>query len=417
MSSVRRLVAVLVVGLFGFLPDSAAAQDPVSTGAAVLAASDFEDFRGQRVGVIVNHTSRVGEQHLVSLMHAAPEVTVGAIFGPEHGWRGTEEAGISVKDGRDTETGAPVYSLYGEHRKPAPAMLEGLDVLVFDIQDVGARFYTYISTMGLAMQAAAEAGLPFVVLDRPNPLSGAYVSGFMLEEEHTSFVGQYAIPIAHGMTVGELAQMIKGEALLPGLSTLDLRVAAMDGYERTMQWPDTELPWVQTSPNVPDFETALVYPGTCLFESTSASEGRGTNAPFLLVGAPWADGNALESVLNGAQLPGVRFAAAEFSPEPMPGKDMNPKQKGIILEGVRIAVTDRSSYLPVETGIHVLHAFYQAAPDKEGFLSRPQWLEKLSGTGRLLVMLQAGNAPGAIISAWQEEVAAFREARATYLQY
>ena len=404
--------------LFAGLPMGlACGQSAVETGAEVLAESDFADFRGQRVGLIVNHTARVGDRHLVSLMHEAAEVTVGAIFGPEHGWRGTEEDGVAVRDGHDTETGAPVYSLYGDYLRPSPAMLRELDVLVYDIQDVGARFYTFISTMGLAMQSAASAGLPFVVLDRPNPLSGTYVSGFVLEPEYDSFVGRYAIPIAHGMTVGELARMIAGEDLLPGLENLQLRIIAMRGYDRAMQWPDTQLPWVNTSPNIPGFETALVYPGTCFFEATSASEGRGTITPFVLLGAPWVDGGVLARTLTDADLPGVRFVAARFEPKPIPGMDMNPKLSGIRLEGVEIRVTDRRQYQPVETGMHILHTFYHAAPDKSGFLSRPSWLNRLSGTARLLDMLREGKAAEEIVRAWQPEVLAFREARAMYLLY
>ena len=391
--------------------------EPVKTGAQVLVESGFEALAGKRVGLIVNHMARVGEAHLIDLVHEAPNVTLAALFGPEHGLRGNEEDGIEVADGRDDRTGAPVYSLYGKTRKPTPAMLADLDVLVFDIQDVGARFYTFISTMGLAMQAAAEAGLPFVVLDRPNPLGGDYVSGFVLEPEHTSFVGQYPIPIAHGLTVGELARMIKGEGLLPGLDALQLDVVAMAGWQRAMLWPQTGLPWINTSPNIPGFETALVYPGACFFEATAGSEGRGTETPFTLLGAPWADGQALADTLNARSLPGVRFEAATFSPRPIEGMDTNPKLDGQSLEGIRYAVTNASAFRPVEAGIHVFHAFYQQAPDVDGFLTRQAWLAKLSGTTRLGAMLAQGTRPEAIVAAWQEEVTAFRTRREGYLLY
>ena len=412
-------MSALVMVLWGhFFAGALSAQEAaVKTGAEVLAAREFADFRGKRVGLIINHTALVNGRHLVSVMHEAPEVTVGAIFGPEHGWRGTEEDGVAVSDGIDTETGAYVHSLYGQHRQPTSAMLNGLDILVFDIQDVGARFYTFISTMGLAMQAAAAAELPFVVLDRPNPLSGNYVSGFVLEAKQVSFVGQYPIPIVHGMTTGELARMIAAENLLPGLQELQLEVIPMEGYYRTMQWPDTHRPWVNTSPNIPAFVNALVYPGTCFFEATAASEGRGTRTPFVLLGAPWAEGEDLARQLNDVQLPGVEFLPARFTPEPIPGMDINPKLEGEVLSGIRIQVTDRKKYMPVETGIHILHAFYAAAPDKNAFLSRPEWLNRLSGTQRLLRMLQEGYAPEAIIRAWEPEVRAFREMRAMYLLY
>ncbi len=213
------------------------------TGADILVESGFDRIAGHTVGLIVNHTALVGDEHLINLVHASPKVTLGAIFGPEHGLRGTAEDGEAVQDGVDQITGAPVYSLYGKTRRPTPEMLSDLDVLIFDIQDVGARFYTFISTMGLAMQSAAEAGIPFVILDRPNPLSGAYASGFVLEPEVQSFVGQFSIPIAHGLTVGELATMVKGEALLPGLDSLGLEIIPMQNWTRSMQWTDTGRPW------------------------------------------------------------------------------------------------------------------------------------------------------------------------------
>ncbi len=393
------------------------AQGPVKTGAMVLAEGGFARFEGRRVGLIVNHTARVDTVHLIDRAHRAG-VEIAALFGPEHGLRGTAARGEAVADGYDERTGAPIYSLYGDTRKPTPEMLEDLDALVFDIQDVGARFYTYISTMGLAMLAAAEAGIPFIVLDRPNPLGGAYVSGFVLEPEQQSFVGKYPIPVAHGMTVGELARMIRGEGMLPGLEDLELEVVEMTGWERTLRWPQTGLPWIAPSPNLPTFETALAYPGTCFFEATAASEGRGTARPFLRLGAPWADGAALADTLNARDLPGVRFHALRFTPEPNAGA-ASPKLEGQALRGVRIEVINPSAYRPVETGIHVLHAFYQQAQRKgvEDFIARPDWLDTLAGTERLLEMLRRGARPEAVIAAWQFDVQIFREQRRPYLLY
>ena len=389
----------------------------VKTGAQVLVESGFRLLDGKRVGLIVNHTARVGEAHLIDLVHDAPNVELRALFGPEHGLRGTTEDGVEIADGRDDRTGVPVYSLYGQTRKPTPAMLGDVEILVFDIQGVGARFYTFISTMGLAMQAAAEIGLPFVVLDRPNPLGGVYTSGFVLEPEHTSFVGQYPIPITHGLTVGELARMIQGEGFLPGLENLQLDVVEMEGWQRAMLWPETGLPWINTSPNIPGFETALVYPGACFFEATAASEGRGTETPFTLLGAPWADGQTLADTLNARGLPGIHFEAATFSPRAIEGMDTNPKLEGQTLQGIRHVVTDGHTFRPVETGVHVLHAFYHQAPDVDGFLARQAWLMRLSGTTRLGEMLAQGARPDAIIAAWQAEVEAFRARRAGYLLY
>lgn len=397
--------------------DTATVKGTVRTGAAQLVESNFARLAGKTVGLVVNHTARVDTTHLISLVDGGKDVTVGALFGPEHGVRGTADAGEVITGGRDETTGAPIYSLYDETRAPTPEELDGLDALVFDIQDVGARFYTYITTMGRAMQAAAEADLPFVVLDRPNPLSGAYVSGFVLEPEHESFVGAYPIPIAHGLTVGELARMIKGERWLPGLDNLELEVIEVEGWERSMPWSETGLSWPRPSPNVPTFGTALVYAGTCFFEATSeASEGRGTRRPFTHVGAPWAEGQVLADTLGTRDLPGVRFHAARFTPEPNAG-DASPKFEGTPLQGIRIEVTDTSAYRPVETGIHVLHAFYHQAQGKGMKKFFSSGIERLAGTGRLREMFRSGTRPRTIIAAWQEDVRAFREQRRPYLLY
>lgn len=390
----------------------------VKTGAQRLAGDRFAGLTGRKVGLIVNHTARVGDAHLADLIHAAPHVTLAALFGPEHGLRGEGDAGETIADGRDPKTGAPVYSLYGRTKAPTPAMLKGIDVLIFDMQDIGARFYTYISTMGLAMQAAAKAGIPFMVLDRPNPLGGAYVAGFSVHRDNISFVSRFAIPQAHGLTVGELARMIKGEGLLPGLKNLELEVVGMEGWRRAMLWSDTGLPWVATSPAIPDFETALAYPGTGFLEATAASEGRGTDTPFRVAGAPWVDGEALATTLNGRTLPGVRFTPVRFTPERLGYMTADPKFSGKSVEGVRIDITDAHAYLPVETGIHLLHAFRaQARKARAAFIDRPDWLAKLAGTSRVNGMLRKGLGPEAIIAAWDRETETFRKARAPYLLY
>lgn len=402
--------------LLGCASNAAVDDPPVTTGAERLARTAFEPLAGRRVGLIVNHTARVDTVHLVDLLHEEPSVELVALFGPEHGIRGRADAGEAVPDGRDERTGVPIYSLYGAGRTPAPEMLDGLDALVFDIQDVGARFYTYISTMGRAMQAAAAHDVSFYVLDRPNPLGGTYVSGFVLEPEHTSFVGQYPIPVAHGMTVGELARMIRGEGLLPGMEDLDLHVVPMQGWRRAMRWPQTGLPWTAPSPNLPTVEAALVYAGTCFVEATAASEGRGTRTPFTLIGAPWADGRALAGTLRARSLPGVRFEEARFTPRAIEGMSSHPKLEGTALDGVRIHVTDVEAIRPVELGIHVLHALHGQAPDTVAFFDRG-WLAQLAGTERLHAMLADSAAPDAIAETWQDEVETFREHRTPYLLY
>ncbi len=394
---------------------------PVRSGAEVLAATDFDAVDGARVGLIVNHTARVDTAHLIDRIDRAPNVEVGALFGPEHGLRGTAGAGETVKDGQDVRTGAPIYSLYGDTRRPTPDEMDGLDALVFDVQDVGARFYTYITTMGLAMQAAAEANLRFVVLDRPNPLGGSYVSGFTLTPEQKSFVGKYPIPIAHGLTVGELARFIKEENLLSGLQDLDLTIVSMKGWSRDMQWPDTGRDWIAPSPNLPTWTTALVYPGMCFFEGVRVSEGRGTDHPFLQIGLPWdrSAASAVVDTLQARSLPGVSVETTTVAPTSRPEAAPSPRFEGQTLPGFRVRVTDRRAVRPVELGIHALQASYQRAEAENdtGFVNRPEHLTRLAGTERLQTLLEKGASPDSIIAAWTNDVAAFRERRAPYLLY
>jgi uncharacterized protein YbbC (DUF1343 family) len=391
---------------------------PVQTGAQRLVDADFAPLAGSvasgapRVGLVTNHTARVdtsdgGPAHLIDRMQASSNVELAALFGPEHGLRGTAEAGAGVEGGIDQATGVPVHSLYGQNKKPTARQTRDLDALVFDMQDVGARFYTYISTMGYAMQAAAEAGVPFFVLDRPNPI-GDRVEGFVLESRHESFVGLYPIPVTHGLTVGELAHVIQAEGWLPGLADLDLRIVEMEGYRRGMPWEETGLPWVPPSPNVPDVETARVYPGTALFEGTTASEGRGTRVPFTHVGAPWADADALAADLNARGLAGVRFEPATFTPVDLPGQATNPKWEGEQVRGVRLVVTDAAAFRPVATGVHVVEAVYRQAPrgaHRDFF--KADWLAKLTGTHRLRRMLVDGDPPETVVAAWDAEADAF----------
>ncbi|MBO0740608.1 MAG: DUF1343 domain-containing protein [Hyphomicrobiaceae bacterium] len=391
----------------------------VTVGAEVLARSQFAALAGKRVGLITNQTGRVGTEHLADLLSRAPNLKLAAILAPEHGFRGQAEAGAAVRGGVDANTGVPIHSLYGASRRPTPPMLRDLDVLVFDIQDIGARFYTYISTMGLAMQAAAAARIPFVVLDRPNPLGGAYVSGFVLEAPLRSFVGEYPIPIVHGLTVGELARMIHGEKWLGGLDGLELNVVAIEGWQRAMRWPATERAWVATSPNIPSFEAALVYPGMGLVGEAEVNEGRGTPTPFCLFGAPWIEGPRLVRSLNQLGLPGVIFRSEGFTPRSIPGVAAHPRFVGVALSGVRIAVSDTARVEPLEVGMHVLAEIAAEARARgiAPLFPNLKMFHAVSGTRRLGDMLMAGSDGGSIIAAWQSEVEEFRSRRARYLLY
>ncbi|MCP4085710.1 MAG: DUF1343 domain-containing protein [Actinomycetia bacterium] len=388
----------------------------VRTGAEVLVADDLELLHGRRVGLIANQTTTAHGVHLIDHFHDHPDVDLVAVFSPEHGVRGTAGAGELLDDTHDPATGVPVLSLYGETRSPTTEMVEGIDVLVFDIQDVGTRFYTYISTMGLAMQAAADHDIDFVVLDRPNPLGGEISAGFMLETDQQSFIGQYPVPSAYGLTPGELALAIQGERWLEGLDELDLLVIAMEGWQRDMLWLDTGLAWTAPSPGLPTFITALGYPGTVLFEATTLSYGGGTHRPFLTVGAPWADGEAAAAELNGRGLAGIEFTAVEFEPRPI--RSPSVRGEGELHSGVRYRFTDVDGVEPVAVGIHVLEVFRDQAVDAgEDLIDRPVTFDLLSGTTRLREQLEAGTTAEEIVAGWQAEAVAFRETRAPYLLY
>lgn len=391
----------------------------VATGADVLSRSAFAMLKGKRVGLITNQTGLVGGRHLVDVLAEAEGVQLVAIFAPEHGFRGAVEAGEKVEGDVDSKTGVPVHSLYGATRKPTPAMLRGIDVLVFDIQDIGVRFYTYISTMGLAMQAAASAGIDFMVLDRPNPLGGTYVSGFVLDPGYTSFVGQYPIPIVHGLTVGELALMIKGEGWLPGLDDLHLVVLKMEGWRRDLRWQDLGLDWVATSPNIPSFESALLYPGIGIVGETAVNEGRGTPAPFTRFGAPWLDAREMARELDHLGLPGVRFEATQYTPRSIPGVALNPLHRGEAIQAIRVIVTDANAVTPLEIGIHAL-AMLTPRARRAGvrtFFPNRRMFYLIAGDQRLYRQLQAGWSGERIIAGWIDELERFKQVRRGYLIY
>ena len=377
----------------------------VRAGVDVLADGVPEVLRGKRVGLITNHTGldRAGRS-TIDVLSAMPEVELVALFGPEHGIRGTAEAGEKVESGRDARTGLPVHSLYGRTQKPTAEMLAGIEALVFDIQDIGARPYTYVYTMALAMQAAAERGIPFVVLDRPNPIGGAAVEGGLLDTAFASFVGMYPIPMRHGLTVGELARLFDEEF---GIGVA-LTVVPVEGWRRAMWYDETGLPWTAPSPNIPRLESAIHYPGTVLFEGTNLSEGRGTDRPFEQVGAPWLDAEAVVAAVNELALPGVRAEAVAFTP-----RAGTRKYADTALRGVRLVVTDREAYRPVETAVRLLEAVRRRHPDR---LELTSFLDRLSGTDRLRKALESGTVD-ALLAGWRRDAERFARERESRLLY
>ncbi|MGH1564584.1 exo-beta-N-acetylmuramidase NamZ family protein [Mumia sp. DW29H23] len=395
-------------------PGSNGVGPQVRTGFETLAASGYQELRGQRVGMISNPTGILRDlTHEVDVLAASPDVDIVAVFGPEHGFRGVSQAGQGQAFFIDAKTGLPVYNAYNDAARMSEQFAEaGIDTVVFDIQDVGARFYTYIWTMYLAMEAAAELDLRFVVLDRPNPITGIDAEGPVLHPEHSTFVGLKPISQQHGMTVGELAQLFNGEFLPPAIGKqVDLTVVPMRNWFRDMWFDETGLPWVLPSPNMPTVDTATVYPGTALFEATALSEGRGTTRPFELIGAPNIDHRWAEA-LNERELPGVRFREAYFTPT-------ISKQVNKVCGGVQVYVEDRDAFDAIKTGLAMIVTQRQEFPE---YRWRSQdvtsfWLDKLTGTDRARLVIDAGGDVDEIVAGWQEDLAEFRRKRKQYLIY
>lgn len=381
--------------------------NPLRTGFEQLQASGYAALQGRRVGVVTNPTGVTRDvRHIVDVMHADPHVELTAVFGPEHGFRGTAQAGGSEGRYDDPATGLPVYDTYLKSGKPLADVFtaSGVDTVVFDIQDVGARFYTYIWTLYDCMEAARLAGKRFVVLDRPNPVTGRAAQGPVLHKEFASFVGRQPVAQAHGMTVAELARLFNGEFLA---APVELTTVLMSGWKRSDFYDASGLPWVPPSPNMPTADTALVYSGTCLFEGTNLSEGRGTTRPFELLGAEGIDGRwALEA--NGLKVPGARFREAYFAPT-------FSKFQGKTIGGVQIHVHDRAAYDPVRTGIALL---VTAKKVWSGFTWRSDnWIDKLTGSTSVRTMIDAGATADEVVAAWQDELKSFQGIRKEYLLY
>lgn len=387
----------------------------VRIGLEVLLEARLDMLRGQRVGLVVNPSSVDRSlRHAVDLLHAQDGVSLTALFGPQHGIRGeTQDNMIEWQGFVDGRTSLPVYSLYGETRIPYPEMLADVDTLVFDMQDVGTRIYTFIYTMAHCMQAAARDGKRVVVLDRPNPINGVAIDGNMLEPEYASFVGLYPMPTRHGMTVGELAQLFNDHF---GIGC-QLDVVPMDGWRRGMWFDETGQPWVLPSPNMPTLDSATVFPGMVHVEGTMVSEGRGTTRPFELIGAPGVDPWALVETLEGEDLPGCRLRPCYFQPT-------FQKHAGVLCGGLQVHVTDREAFKSVLTGVAVLRAIHGLDP--EGFAwKQPPYeyvhdvlpFDVIAGTAVVREQIVGQTALKEIEAGWAEGIAGFGELRERYLLY
>jgi uncharacterized protein YbbC (DUF1343 family)/CubicO group peptidase (beta-lactamase class C family) len=375
---------------------------PVLTGLDVLVRDGFKQLEGRRVGLITNHTGRDREgRSTVDVLAAAKNLKLVALLSPEHGLRGSED--VPVGDARDEKTGLPVYSLYDkDKRRPTAEMLNGIDTLVFDIQEIGARFYTYITTCGLAMEEAASRHIKFVVLDRPNPINGYEIEGPVADADGLSFTAYHSIPVRYGMTMGELATLFNAERKI----NVDLTVIKMEGWRRADFYDGTSLVWVNPSPNMRSLTEALLYPGIGLLETTNVSVGRGTDTPFEVIGAPWIDAQKLSDVLNRAGLAGVRFVPVRFTPKA--SKFANEE-----CGGVNLVVTDRGAFRPVATGIEIayqLNRLYSGTWKTDDYL-------RLLASHATLAALKEGKPPAEIAATWQAGLAAFARIRQKYLLY
>ncbi len=379
-------------------------------GIDVFFESRFQEFKGKRIGLVTNMT---GVNHrlvpTIDLFHAHPDIELTALYGPEHGIRGDAKEGEKLDSFIDPYTKVPVYSLYGASKKPSKQMLDSVDVIFFDLQDIGARYYTFIYTMAYVMEACAEHGKHFVVLDRPNPISGSLMEGNLVKEEVQSFVGLYPIPNRHGMTVGEIALLYKHEF---GINC-ELTVIPMDGWERDMYYDQTGLFWVPPSPNTTGIDMSILYPGTCLVEGTNLSEGRGTTRPFEFIGSPYIDGYRLAKVFNGKGLPGVLARPISFMPT-------YQKHKDKVCEGVQLHVVDRHSLHSLKTGLTLIETIAEMYPNDFEFLehseNRKFFFDLLAGTKALRARILNGDTKG-FLEECEEELHYFSKQKQPYLLY
>lgn len=374
----------------------------VLTGLDVLVRDNFKLLAGRKVGVITNHTGLTRDgRHIVDLLAKAPDVKLAALFAPEHGFAGALDE--KIKDEKDATTGLTIYSLYGKTQTPTDEMLQGVDTLVFDIQDVGARFYTYVATMGNCMKAAAAKRIRYVVLDRPNPITGLYVAGPVADADKFSFTAFWRLPVAHGMTMGELARMFNEEMKIGA----DLTVVPVEDWSRAQWYDQTGLMWVNPSPNMRNLTQAILYPGVCLIEATNMSVGRGTDEPFERFGAPWVDAKKLAAALNAAGLAGVRFTPIEFVPEK--GSKLGGQKCG----GVHVLVTDREAIDSVQVGVTIAWTLKSLFGDRFEF----EKVNRLLVNNKAIEALGKATSPADVAKLWQADLEAFRKIRQKYLMY
>jgi uncharacterized protein YbbC (DUF1343 family) len=379
----------------------------VVPGIEVLLSDSLQLVRGKRIGLITNHSGRDRRGNsTIDLLFHAPGVRLTALFGPEHGLRGAAQAGETVSSTVDSATGVPIYSLYGQTYAPTPEMLRDVDVLVYDIQDVGARVYTFEWTMALSAEAAGKLGKKFIVLDRPDPIRGDRVDGNILEPRFRSFVGQYPVALRYGLTPGELLRYLVGT----GQISADISIVPMRGWRRSMWWEETGIPWINPSPNLRSVDATLLYPGTVFFEGTNTTEGRGTDKPFQLIGAEWlSDAGTIAREMNALKLRGVRFDSTSRTIQ----SDGGYKFGGKTIPMIEVTVTDRDAVRPVEVGVRLLHAIY--THHRAEWQWRPS-IDRLAGTDELRQAVEQGTID-ALLAKWSRQADDFQAQSKNYWLY
>jgi len=390
-------------------------KNKISVGADILISKELNLLKGKKLGIVTNHTAILSNgTHLVDSLANIPGIQITALFGPEHGIRGDAPAGEKIESGVDAKTGIKVFSLYGKISKPTKEMLQDVDLLIFDIQDIGARFYTYISTLFKVLQAAAENNIPIIVLDRPNPINGLYVDGPIRKDSLSSFVGIAPIPVTHGMTVGELAKLFAGEKYIGKELNPKLTIIKIENWNREKYFDNYSFPWVNPSPNIPSVDAEIVYPGTCFIEGTNLSEGRGTPEPFLTIGAPFVNSEKLIKELKSLKIKGIELLPVKFTPVDIKGKATNPKFKDQECNGIKIKVTNRKAFSSVKFGIQLISTLHKLYPNDIKITS---FFDKLTGDGIIKEKILANAPPEDIIKMWQKELNSFIKTRKQYLLY
>ena len=387
----------------------------VKFGDEVFIENHLDMVKDKEVGIVTNQTGVLsnGVSIIDTLVNLGINVT--AIFGLEHGFRNNNAAGENIESYTDEKTGIPVYSLYGRNKNPTKEMLGSVNIILFDVQDIGARFYTYISTLFYVLQSASENGISVIVLDRPNPIGGNYIDGPVLDMDFSSFIGITKLPVVHGLTVGEIANLFAGENHISMKTKPDLVIIKCEGWQRDYFWDDFRKDWMPTSPNIPNYESALIYPSTCFLEGTNISEGRGTSSPFLIIGAPFIDSEKLTNELKSKKIKGVNFSPVSFVPVDIPGKSTNTKYKDTICYGIKIKITDEKKFKSVEFGIYLLSSIIKLYP--ENFKFKADYFDLLAGSDKLRKELISGIDPAIIINSWKNDLNKFQQIRKKYLLY